>query len=128
MALTGGVELKGAAEICKDVLEQVVQTAASTNKNSNAAVNIVETLITIGGLSVASVIASGFCGIISFVSLIVACCMSGKKRKGDAEHDANTSMIASPELIRYSGKGSPVVQVYESLPYQQSPPLMATQY
>lgn len=127
-ALVGGPELKGAAEVCEVALEQAIQQVASTNKNSNAALNIVETLITIGALSIASVVVSGSCGIISFVSLIVACCMSGKKRTADTEKGLYTSMIADPEAIGYLGKVSPVIHVSETTSDQQSPGFMSTRY
>lgn len=115
----GGLELKGAAKTSADILEPVIEAAAGMNDNSNAVLNIVETLSTLGVLSVVSVIASSFCGIISFVSLIVACCTSGKKRG-----DANASMVTDPESMSYVGKTSPVISVSESVPYYQLVPAM----
>lgn len=130
MALAGGPELKGAAEVAEVVLKQVIETAASTNKNTDAVMSIVNALITIGALSVASVIASALCGIISFVSLIVACCTSGKKQKSkqDLEKHGDASVIADPTENGYLVRGNSIVRLPPPVPYKQTSTMLTTQY
>lgn len=125
ITITSGIEAKTAVKICTSALEEVLEQTIS-GKSVSAALNLVSDITTVGALSIASVVASGFCWIVSFVSLIVAFCVSGKRCGSDSEHGASTSMIADPSWVGYVGK--PVMYVSETSSPGPSPAILATRY
>lgn len=125
IAITSGIEAKAAVKICTSALEEVLQRSSS-GKGMSAVLNIVSDIVTMGALSIVSVVASGFCWTVSFVSLIVACCIGGKKRGSDSERGPSTSMIADPSRVGYVGK--PVMYVSEASFSAPLPAILATRY
>jgi len=129
MVVAGGVQVKVAFTVCRGLIQEALQQIAeSANKSDNIlrALDIVSDVVTIGGLSIASVCVSAICGAVSFVSLIVACCMSGKKKSG-YEYGRPMSGTPQPLSSGYAEK-APGTSVVDASPPWQSPATPATSY
>lgn len=139
ISLSGGIAVKVALKVARKALqaalERVVKTQAhSAGDDFEEALNIMGDIVTVGILAVVSVAASSICGAVSFVSLIVACCMSGKQKEAhahgrslDEKYEHGTPMSAQPLNGGFYDK-NPVGLVAEVAPAWQSPYTPATPF
>lgn len=99
MALAGGAEAKLAISLTEDlILAAIKQVAAASSDHIENIMDLIGNIVTIGGVAIASVTASVVCTIISFVSLIVACCTKAKKNsRGEYQSPAAQSMMTGWE-------------------------------
>ncbi|KAK5100919.1 hypothetical protein LTR24_000767 [Lithohypha guttulata] len=132
MALTGGVEAKVAFSLCRELikaaLEEVAEGAASGN--IMRALEIVGQLVTIGGVSIVSVGVSAVCAAVSFVSLVVACCVSGGKKGSGGGYSSvrPRSEVTETLTMDDSAEKTPVSYVSEVQSPWQTPVTPATPY
>lgn len=95
IVFTGGAELKFAWSAIKPIVEKAVETLVNDGKTIRE-LGIVNDLFNIGAMAILAVVASGICGAVSFVSLCVSCCISGKAKRsghGGLESGAAESLV-----------------------------------
>lgn len=94
VVIVGGAEIKtaftGVMDLITTALQEMFQAA---DKNISRSLSIVNEICTIGLLSIIAVVASGICGTVSFISLILACCISGKKKEKIVEKDVTEHLM-----------------------------------
>jgi len=130
MALAGGVEAKAAVSLCEELIKAVLEEVAEhvAGENVMRALEIVGQLVTIGGVAIVSVGASAVCAVVSFVSLVVACCVSGKKKGADGGYAYVRPGSEVVETLTMDGpvEKTPVSYVSEVQSLWQTPGTPAT--
>ena len=108
---TGGAELKLAWSAVKPIIEKALDTLVEDGKAIQE-LSIVNDIFDIGALSILAVVAASICGMVSFVSLLAACCISGKAQKKNTHPETGASeylmpMSADKPGFAVSGRSSP---------------------
>ena len=91
LAISSGLTVKIALKAARIVLNKALKKVATKNdaaQDTDRALEMVSDIITIGLLAIVSSIASSICACVSFISCIVACCMSGKKKQSKHDREA----------------------------------------
>jgi hypothetical protein len=98
IVFAGGVELKFAWTSIKPIITAALKKL-SGDGNILQELSIVNDIFTIGALSILGVVAACICGAVSCVSLLVACCISGKSKKKDnhRESGAVEYLVSEPK-------------------------------
>lgn len=98
---TGGAELKVAWAVIRKVVAKALEEYVSGDELSRE-LGIVNDLFNIGALSILAIVAAGICGCVSFVSLIAACCISGKQKQKTSTRDAEAAeyMVAPMSAVK----------------------------
>jgi hypothetical protein len=82
-----GVELKFAWTSIKHIITAALENLVDGG-NILQELSIVDDIFTIGALSILGVVAACICGAVSCVSLLAACCISGKSKKKDNHRES----------------------------------------
>lgn len=78
---TGGAELKIAWDSLKEIVVKAIESLIGDGGGASRELGIVDDIFNIGAMAILAVAASSICGAVSFVSLCVSCCISGKVKK-----------------------------------------------
>jgi hypothetical protein len=138
ITISGGAEAKVAMatvkDLLKDALEQGVEDAAeNSSANITRALDIVENVVTVGGVAIGAVGVSGVYLAVSFVSLVMACCIKSSQAEQTVYNNKNGStgrQVApgeTPMLGEYKSK-SPMSGVIEVSTPWQTPVMPASPY
>ncbi|KAF2739633.1 hypothetical protein EJ04DRAFT_548941 [Polyplosphaeria fusca] len=131
--VTTGTGTKLAWSLTRELVEEALMYVLSQQSEVEHALNIVDTIITVGALAVVAFVASIICGLIEFVSCFVACCVSGK---GKGQHapaqmwDPSMAEKGSPSAgkLLHSSVQSPVPDMSVSPPQGWSSPQHAQSF
>jgi hypothetical protein len=137
ITIEGGAEAKVAMSVVRDLLKKALEQgveAAAGNSNSQVmrALDIVGDVVTVGGVAIGTVVVSGICLAVSFVSLIVACCMKSDKDRQTVDNRYGRSVGPAgpgetPMLGEYESK-SPKWGITEVSSPWQTPVMPASPY
>jgi hypothetical protein len=84
---SGGVELKAAWSALKHIIAEALKLLVDSDSIARE-IAIVNDIFDIGALSILAVVAACVCGSVSFLSLLAACCISGKQKNKPLETEA----------------------------------------
>lgn len=114
LAMSGGVETKISFTFLKPLIKETLEKIIGVLEPLKA-LGVFGDLITVGVLSVVMVGAACICTVVSFVSLLLACCISGKEKNRPTESDNGAAEAGVPLFVEKSA-GSAVIAVTPTSP------------